>query len=266
MKLLSAIIAPLMVNRAFAGKAEIVEGLKQLSAISNNVTAEQYEADKSVAGDRELDTLIMSLIAPVDGYGCWCNFNADYQQSKGPVQDYIDSLCKTLILGYHCGIIDGVTDGEPCDTPTVVYDPYNFFIGGDVFDVCQTKNVDECTVGECNTCAHRACVIEGSFVFNYFTYALDPNSGFAPAPEITHVDQGGLFEPETDCAYQTPGGGRSEKACCGAYPDRFPFKTFEGARACCGQVTYASAALQCCTDPNDNTIKTTLDINDTCPT
>merc|ERR1712084_50855 len=39
--------------------------------------------------------------------------------------------------------------------------------------------------------------------------------------------------------------------CCGAYPNRFPYKTNNGARGCCSGATYATALLECC--PNGST-------------
>ena len=40
----------------------------------------------------------------------------------------------------------------------------------------------------------------------------------------------------------------SEKICCGSYPVRFPFRTMNGERACCGEKTFNTQLLSCCED------------------
>ena len=37
-----------------------------------------------------------------------------------------------------------------------------------------------------------------------------------------------------------------EVACCGVYPRRFPYKTKNGGRGCCGQKTFDVELLECC--------------------
>jgi len=58
--------------------------------------------------------------------------------------------------------------------------------------------------------------------------------------------QSGRVDSKTDTSYQ----------CCGAYPERFPFRPHFGEeRGCCGQKTFNKARLQCC---NDNVLKYNL--------
>lgn len=242
------------VAKVSADFAAISEGLAQLKAISENKTESEYLAEKAANGDRALEPALLSVAAPIDGYGCWCNFNANYHLSKGPVQDHNDAICKTLINGYHCGIIDGVEAGQPCDTPTVAYNAYNYFanFGDPVIQVCEGLNQ--------GTCERTACIVEGQFTFDFFTGFINqsPND-----PNLKHSNN--LFDPSTECTY-AGGAGPSDKTCCGAYPNRYPYKTFSGGRDCCGQVTFDTTSLQCCTNPIDTSIKTTLSIFDTCPT
>jgi len=251
MKLIFATLAT-FASKAFADYNQIRDGLEQLQAMAENKTEAEYLDAKA---NRELDTNMLAFLTDVDGYGCWCNFNAAYTQSKGPVQDAMDAICKTLVNGYHCGIIDGVEAGTPCDTPTVAYDAYNYFanFGQSVLAVCASKNPG-------NTCAETACIVEGQFTFDFFQNFL---GGAGTDPNLKHAN--GFFDADTECSY-AGGAGQSVKTCCGAYPNRYPYKTFAGQRDCCGQVTYDTSALQCCTNPLDITIKTTLSIFDTCPT
>ena len=41
-------------------------------------------------------------------------------------------------------------------------------------------------------------------------------------------------------------GSSNEHECCGSYPKRFEFSTQDGARSCCGDVTYSSNKHDCC--------------------
>merc|ERR1711937_520262 len=62
------------------------------------------------------------------------------------------------------------------------------------------------------------------------------------------------FDQPTICATKKNGGGPTNKACCGSYPDRFPFKTIGGDRKCCGNRTFNSLTLKCC-DADSSTVK-----------
>merc|ERR1719219_2851090 len=57
------------------------------------------------------------------------------------------------------------------------------------------------------------------------------------------------FDSSTDVGCPVkPGvhGSSGNKACCGAYPNRFPYKTLDGDRDCCGSRTYNTQILNCC--------------------
>ena len=56
------------------------------------------------------------------------------------------------------------------------------------------------------------------------------------------------FDPSTQCKASGQGEGQSAVVdqCCGATPNRFPFYSDNGNRACCNGKTYNSAALVCC--------------------
>ena len=92
-------------------------------------------------------------------------------------------------------------------------------------------------------CAIRACSIEGQFVQNLM--ALFLSGGQINYGEFGHE----VFDAShgEGCPVK-PGvkGASNAKACCGAYPSRFPFKTLDGDRACCGSRTYNTQLLNCC--------------------
>ena len=58
----------------------------------------------------------------------------------------------------------------------------------------------------------------------------------------------GSFDPPTQCQRQpTTGGGQDgPPQCCGEYPMRFPYKSQNGARDCCGAKTYDVTLFECC--------------------
>merc|ERR1711981_524711 len=219
-----------------ADKNSILGALKYLEAYSQNMTV--AELDASAGEDRAFGPTTLAMFNQVDGYGCWCNFNEDYVLSKGPVQDPIDALCKRLVNGYHCGIHDGAVSGEPCQTNSEPYSVFNFILNAQTVEQFCTTN----PFNAGDDCKETACIVEGAFALELFAGMFGGN--LTPDPNLKHS---GIFDPAVECV-SAGGQGASQKDCCGAYPDRYPFKHFSNSRACCGQVTYAVANLQCCGD------------------
>ena len=56
------------------------------------------------------------------------------------------------------------------------------------------------------------------------------------------------FDPSIDCPTKKGPGAGTTKACCGNYPYKFPYRTMDGERGCCGEKTYMTSKLQCCAD------------------
>ena len=104
-----------------------------------------------------------------------------------------------------------------------------------------------------DSCSQHACLVEGYFVMNLLEVLLDP-----PTNDV--VNEGFVHENGFDASLHCHGGHRgggnnlanvprdNTQACCGAYPQRFPFKTQLGRRACCNSTTYSTAILECCED------------------
>lgn len=180
---------------------------------------------------------VQEAIEQFDNYGCWCFFYDNVGAGKGTPVDELDGLCKTLHDGYVCAIIDSEEEGTDC-TPWEV--PYN---QGDGAGADRLRSCQEANVGASN-CQVRACSVEGVFVDNVFAMLLGGQQ--ADLSTFSHA-QG--FDPATDAGCPVkPGvkGVSGEKRCCGAYPNRFPFKTLDGDRACCGARTYNTQLLNCC--------------------
>jgi hypothetical protein len=248
----------------YAGHDNILQGLVQLEEIANN---------KSIVetGNRAFQGFIADFLINIDNYGCWCYLkDSKFPLAKGPVQDGVDSECKVLVHGYRCAIIDAIARGETCDPQAVEYIPYNFFSSTtDLETECTTGNSPS---GVPDLCKIDACVIEGTFTLVFFSQFFEPG-GIAFDPTLVHPEANcgtgtepdcGVFDAATECA-TTPGGGSGETECCGNVPARFPFKTFEGARACCNDKTYSTTTLKGCNNPGTGLCETVVAIEDDCP-
>jgi hypothetical protein len=183
-----------------------------------------------------------NTINGLNEYGCWCYFYEDHGRGKGQPVDAIDEMCKILHDGYECAMRDAEDEGTTCVPWEVVY---TSALGGSGLSVAE-----ECAqVNSGNNCAIRACTVEGSFVGNL----LDAFIGGGATINNDNRHSNG-FDVSTGCTVKKNGGGPSNKACCGNYPDRFPFKTIGGDRQCCGSRTYNALTLKCC-DSDSSTVK-----------
>lgn len=226
-------------------------GLEQITSSIMDAYAKDQDADinsNSMTGvvdgvqDKTFAFFIESFLATIDGYGCWCNFNEDYVKGKGPVVNTPDGYCKTLVYGYECAIKDGQDSGNACDTPwNVPYIPHNIAITPvtSVSDQCIANNPGD-------DCATYSCIIEGHMTELLFADFLN---GVVYDPTYKHSNN--FFDPDTECHIVGTGSGQSEKECCGDYPFRFPYKTYNDERACCGQKTY-NVFNKCCEDEDSS--------------
>lgn len=181
----------------------------------------------------------LAAVNQLNGYGCWCYFFDDFGRGKGPPVDEMDAFCKTLHDGYECAIRDTEDEGEEC----IPYEiGYTAAVGGTI-DNLLTKCTD---VNPGDNCAIRACAVEGLFVENSFALALS-----GAAVDYASFGHSNGFDPSVSCPTKK-GTGPPQKSCCGTYPSRYPFKTLDGGRECCGSRTFNTAVLNCC---NDFTVK-----------
>jgi hypothetical protein len=172
-------------------------------------------------------------------YGCWCFFESAHGKGKGKPVDEIDSYCKTLHDGYECILADAADAGIDC-VPWEV--PYNSAFGSGIPTGLTMEGLSqECDNNNSpNTCAAWTCKVEGWFVQQYFLYST---AGGIINSAFRHANG---FDQDSGCPIST--GVQSEKSCCGSYPLRFPFKTYDGARDCCQTHTFNTNLFQCCPD------------------
>lgn len=186
-------------------------------------------------------------LVKLQDYGCWCYF--EEEKGKGKPVDVFDQACKTLQDGYECIRIDAENNNLQCDIWSTEYNSSTGAGGLDGMTMQQLQKECDAANGE-NTCESWICRVEGWFIQNivlaYFRDFQQPDAKF---------NRGNGFNPDAMCEIKP--GPASEKACCGEYPTRFPFKTQGGLRGCCQSRTYNSDMHQCC---KDGTVKPVCDL------
>jgi len=201
---------------------------------------EDEEEEQNELGARAFSGSIGKTILTIHEYGCWCYFY-EYGRGKGEPVDVIDELCKQLQFGYECAIRDGEDEGSFC-TPWEV--AYNSAVGGSgltIAEECAQNNPSD-------LCATRACTVEGNFV----AHLLDLFVSGVYTNGIYKHDYG--FDPDVSCAVGNSRVNAFDQdhnqyiSCCGYYPDRKPFNTAQGDRACCFDRTYSTLVSNCCPD------------------
>ena len=190
----------------------------------------------------------------------------------------VDELCRNLHYGYECAKIDDESSlisltGDECVPWEKEYQVSTEFdekliqdgviFVGKIDFLMKVKNFKKCKIcsvfqkchfslfhivlsrKDCNSknkrdpCAQQACIVERYFIVQLFNLLLQAGSG-----HDAMFSHGNGFDVELHCPIKQ--GIPSERSCCGEYPHRRPFKLFGGNRACCGDRTYSTVALECC--------------------
>lgn len=207
-------------------------------------------------------------MAVMNNYGCWCYFEENIFKGHGQPQDEVDGFCKILNDGYNCIYIDGIQDldtSTSCDPTTVQYN--SIFNGLNVYSMEEETIASECLRrNPDNLCSSSTCAVESLFIKSYMKYAvgggtfdtsLKHENGFDSQGTCAHLPQksteiiesNGLESTDVTNTSQTSKTAQTaERSCCGQYPKRYPFHTYNGDRACCVNKTYNSILNQCCED------------------
>lgn len=246
-----------LLTLTLADKFNIDEKLQKLIKNRTSLKSATRSSNRNLPGN---------VVDQFSEYGCWCYFDGDVGRGKGQPVDEFDTLCKTLADGYQCAIIDSETVGENC-IPWEV----NYQTPGDLApDATSQDRRDACYRLNNETCAGYACTVEEQFIYSLFDLLFS-----FVQPDFDSFKHSNGFNPSHNAGcpvkqYDTPvlptvfdnevgnGGGNggsnggwneeSEKICCGSYPVRFPFRTMNGERACCGEKTFNTQLLSCCED------------------
>jgi len=188
------------------------------------------DEDQGGPGGRAIVAMLGDQFDNIDGYGCWCYFDDNHGRGRSHPVNEMDALCKYLVEGYDCAIIDADLEGatEACIPWEVSYTAAS--IGDNVVEECNEHNTDNCAI--------RACIVESTFATSVFRLMI---SGAQLDMSAKHANG---FDVDANCP--TTQGTPSEKECCGTYPYRHPYKTYGGQRSCCGHKTYDVTILNCC--------------------
>merc|ERR1711934_91554 len=191
------------------------------------------------AGGRAIEEIFTDdAFDAINEYGCWCFFGDDHSRGHGPPVNDMDYKCQALHRGYDCAIKDVIdaTGNNTC-VPWEIF--YISGIGGGaaaLVPTCEAFNSDPCAIA--------ACSIEGAFVLHVFNAAL---GGDGIDQSFSHANG---FDDRSGCPLvgECEGPDCLERECCGAFPDRYPFRPLGGVRGCCGQHTFDATVLTCCGD------------------
>lgn len=232
MKFLAASLLPAF---ALAGVAEMEQ---MLSALGNDTQVNQRN-------QINVNNPIYTTLAAIWNYGCWCYFQDQHGKGSGEAQNYIDEHCKILHHGYTCVMMDAADENDnTCDPFTHEYNTITVLgaVPEQVQIDCEARNAGD-------NCAIRSCAVESYFVLNIFQEALGPNT----FDQSLKHDLGWDASVCRGSGNTANGGNPSPWECCGSYPPRFPYRTGNGRRDCCGEKTYDTTMFSCC---NDDSVQT----------
>lgn len=215
-------------------------------------------------------------------YGCWCFQSEKVSSFRLPSVDDYDEGCQSLVKCETCIKMDFEGD-EKCTNLENGYPEYNATITRDGSVECNNSE---------GTCERAYCECHKSFAENfpkkvsgdrqYHASRFDRkpkgknNEDAKTRKEETCVPKkkekasgddfgrfdrtGGLDTMGLDGFFTTQSprskGDKPVKKdhCCGEYPQRFPFSSFDGDHGCCGGQTYDKASKECCGNPHFGTI------------
>lgn len=250
------------------------------SAMSKESTSEIATSALRSAGD---DRNVMDLftLSNIFEYGCWCHFGED-KPARGPSMDDVDGMCKRWYDSKDCIRIDNEIAASTCDiaiqyedvlaTLSFPFDPTHNYN-----TLCATANPDgNYADAEEGACARDNCEVDAYFLraifnhmaFNHLNHTLSVAFGFDKDFTCRGIVANSLmpstaapFTTAMPVAQTTANGGTTATPiptwqCCGAFPDRFPYKTNQGARDCCVATTFATALLECCSNGSTAVIGT----------
>lgn len=180
-------------------------------------------------------------------YGCWClpdEDHKDYTPRYGKPVDNIDSSCKRQAQCYDCAKMEF---GDECESSDV---GYKYALHSDPNDPDNHwKNSISCLDDpkkKGKACKRAVCECD-----KRLSEELRENFGFWVQGH--HQTQGDFDTAECQIEHCTGPNcqNRGPLECCGYNNGpRYPFRTHDGQRKCCGDKTYDSTIQECCS-PGD---------------
>lgn len=160
-------------------------------------------------------------------YGCWCQLHDENWEvsNKGTPMDHLDNACRSWFKCYECiGM-----DEESCNG-------FNNRYGKIVYHT-STSSLSCENAGGAGSCKRNACECDLKLGLTMFQYAHEFD------PEYSSEND---FDPVGECVASGGGPGFQPNECCGNYPERFPFYSYDGTRGCCNGKTFDAENLVCC--------------------
>lgn len=167
----------------------------------------------------------------LNGYGCWCQFyDAENWASsnKGTPVDNLDTACRSWNKCYDCINRDDST----CDGISSTYSNVLYF--------SETSEISCELAGAEGSCERNACECDVKLAVSLYQSSIEFDDSYS--------SENG-FDTAT-CIATGGGPGFAPDQCCGTYPDRFPFYSYDNTRGCCAGKTYDKDTLQCCEGGN----------------
>jgi hypothetical protein len=139
------------------------------------------------------------ILAAINPYGCWCNFENMPSQYGGQPIDDIDAACKVLQEGYRCLQLD---HDQNCQVTAETYQAPPRYMGIRNEDQLLSKLKSHCSrvhSGTENSCGYRLCAIEAFFINTLFMHMM---SGKRVNMKYSHRLG---FNPEENCVRKSSG-------------------------------------------------------------
>jgi hypothetical protein len=248
------------------------------SAMSKS-SSQQIAASALRSSGDDRNVMDLFTLSNIFEYGCWCHFGDD-KPARGPSMDTVDGYCKRWYDSKDCIRIDNEDATTTCDIAMQYEDvlaglQFPFDPTNDYDALCTAANPDGIYAdAEEGACARDNCKVDAYFLrdifthmsFNNLNHSLSVSFGFDTDYTCRGIVANSLM-PSTAAPFTTAApvvvttamGGTTATPiptwqCCGAFPDRFPYKTNNGARGCCQGATYATALLECCANGSGTAI------------
>lgn len=174
-------------------------------------------------------------VARLFAYGCWClpRGGALFNIGRGDPVDEIDHQCYQMGRCEACLQMDF---GLACDPITK---GYTFeAIGGPGNGL----NTEINCLDAIGTCSRSICECDKNLARNVHAHLEDTYSRKYSNKEdpVRHAFEENCVALDRSMEKLTP------DACCGEYPNRFPFDSLKGNKACCGGKTFLLDYFTCC--------------------
>jgi len=173
------------------------------------------------------------------GYGCWCNFGEGLLKGSGLPVNKFDEICKSLTLCTRCAARDNVATG--CDPANVTYVTPGKIIPGEraIQLKCDELNPE-------NMCGQNTCCCEMNLLAELLKLLWSQTKY-----DDTFLHENG-WDHEDNCGGNNgkpvngnPGSGNTV-VCCGAYPNRQPYKMESGQGCCDNNQIFNPLMNECC--------------------